>query len=177
MAKFCGGLNIDKNTLKVIQGVICDIGATTVNMNKAVTTCGQLWDGDLFTVVKVGDSKVVTLHNSEGNGVGEAVIAKGNCGVGLDGRFFKLSKGVVSLQDGFLLTVNATPDTASIKVVDADSVEVAPVAGKTNVFLLSGIGDQYGVNVEKEGYTGKHLTIINDKDQTLTVELEENPQG
>lgn len=56
-------------------------------------------------------------------------------------------------------------------------VEVEPVAGKTNVFLLSGIGDQYGVNVEKEGYTGKHLTITNDKDQALNVELVENPQG
>ena len=52
-----------------------------------------------------------------------------------------------------------------------------PLDGKTNVFLLSGIGDQYGVNVEKEGYTGKHLTITNDKDQTLNVELVENPQG
>lgn len=176
MAKFCGGIKLD-NTFKVIKGIICDANATTVDATKAVSTCGQRWDGALFTVVKVGDSKVVTLHNSEGNGVGEAVIAKGNCSVGLDGRFFKLNKGVVSLQDGFLLTVNATPDTASIKVVDADSVEVAPVSGKTNVFLLSGIGDQYGVNVEKEGYTGKHLTITNDKDQTLTVELVENPQG
>lgn len=177
MAKYCGGLNIDKNTLKVIQGVICDIGATTVKVDKAISTCGQLWDGDLFTVVKVGDTKVVTLHNSEGEGVGEAVIAKGNCGVGLDGRFFKLNNGVVSLQDGFLLTVNATPDTASIKVVDADSTEVEPVEGKTNVFLLSGIGDQYGVNVEKEGYTGKHITITNNKDQTVNIELEETPQG
>ena len=177
MAKFCGGLNIDKNTLKVINGVICDIGATTVKVNRAVSTCGQLWDGDLFTVVRVGDSKVVTLHNSEGNGVGEPVVTKGNCGVGLDGRFFKLNNGVVSLQDGFLLTVNATPDTASIKVVDADSVEVESVAGKTNVFLLSGLGDKYGVNVEKEGYTGKHVTITNDKDQVLNVELVENPQG
>lgn len=69
-----------------------------------------------------------------------------------------------------------TPDTASIKVVDADSVEVTPVAGKTNVFLLSDIGDKYGVNVEKEGYTGKHLTITNDKDQTLDIQLEETPQ-
>lgn len=176
MAKFCGGIKLD-NTFKVIKGIICDANATTVDATKAVSTYGQRWDGDLFTIANVGDSKVVTLHNSEGNGVGEAVVAKGNCGVGLDGRFFKLNKGVVSLQDGFLLTVNATPDTASIKVVDADSVEVSPVAGKTNVFLLSGIGDQYGVNVEKEGYTGKHLTIINNKDQTLNVELVENPQG
>ena len=177
MAKYCGGIALDKKSLKIIKGVICDVNASTVDVSKAVTTCGQLWDGDLFTVVKAGDSKVVTLHNSEGNGVGEAVIAKGNCGVGLDGRFFKLNKGIVSLQDGFLLTVNAIPDTASIKVVDAESAEVAPVDGKTNVFLLSGIGDQYGVNVEKEGYTGKHLTITNDKDQTVDVELVENPQG
>ena len=172
MAKFCGGIKLDK-TFKVIKGIICDANATTVDATKAVSTCGQRWDGALFTV----SNKVITLHNSEGEEVGTPVPTKGNCGVGLDGRFFKLNKGVVSLQDGFLLTVNATPDTASIKVVDADSVEVEPVAGKTNVFLLRGIGDQYGVNVEKEGYTGKHLTITNDKDQTLTVELVENPQG
>lgn len=172
MAKFCGGIKLD-NTFKVINGVICDANATTVDATKAVSTCGQLWDGSLFTV----SNNVITLHNSEGDEIGTPAAIKGNCGVGLDGRFFKLSNGVVSLQDGFLLTVNATPDTASIKVVDADSVEVEPVTGKTNVFLLSGIGDQYGVNVEKEGYTGKHLTITNDKDQILNVELVENPQG
>lgn len=172
MAKFCGGIKLD-DTFKIINGIICDANATSVDEAKAVSTCGQLWDGALFT--KRGH--VVTLHNSEGDEVGNVVPISGNCGVGLDGRFFKLNNGVVSLQDGFILTVDATPDTASIKVVDADSVEVAPVAGKTNVFLLSGIGDQYGVNVEKEGYTGKHLTITNDKDQTLNVELVENPQG
>ena len=177
MAKYCGGINLNLETLKIINGVICDVNASTVDVNKAISTCGQLWDGNLFAVAKVGDSKIITLHNSEGEEIGEPVFVKGNCGVGLDGRFFKVNKGVVSLQDGFLLTVNATPDTASIKVVDADSVEIEPVEGKTNVFLLSGIGDQYGVNVEKEGYTGKHLTITNNKDQTLTVELEEIPQG
>lgn len=172
MAKFCGGIHLDKNTLKTINGVICDIAATTVNVNKAITTCGQLWDGDLFTVVKVGDSKVVTLHNSEGNGVGEAVIAKGNCGVGLDGRFFKLSKGVVSLQDGFVLTVNATPADATIKVTDVDSAEVAPIAGTTNTFLLSGLSDSYTVEVSKTGFTTKTQTIVNDGDQTVEVTLE-----
>lgn len=177
MAKYCGGIKLSSESLKIIKGVICDVNASTVDVSKAISTCGQLWDGNLFAVAKVGDSKIITLHNSEGEEIGEPVFAKGNCGVGLDGRFFKVNKGIVSLQDGFLLTVNVTPDTASIKVVDADSTEIEPVEGKTNVFLLSGIGDQYGVNVEKEGYTGKHLTITNNKDQTLTVELEENPQG
>lgn len=172
MAKFCGGIHLDKNTLKTINGVICDIAATTIKVDKAITTCGQLWDGDLFTVVKVGDSKVVTLHNSEGNGVGEAVIAKGNCGVGLDGRFFKLSKGVVSLQDGFVLTVNATPADATIKVTNVDSAEVAPIAGTTNTFLLSGLSDSYTVEVSKTGFTTKTQTIVNNGDQTVEVTLE-----
>lgn len=97
-------------------------------------------------------------------------------GAALGGGDFKIADGVVSLQDGFLLTVVTDPEAASVKVVDADSVEVEPteVGGKT--YLLAGIGDQYGVNVEYTGYTGKHLTITNDKDQTLNVTLEETPQ-
>lgn len=176
MANWCGGIKLDKNTLKIINGVICDANATTVDRSKAVSTCGQLWDGALFTVVKVGGAGYITLHGSEGEEIGAPIVGRGNCGVGLDGRFFKVVNGAVTLQDGFLLTINVTPDTASIKVVDADSVEVTPVVGKTNVFLLSDIGDKYSVNVEKEGYTGKHLTITNDKDQTLDIQLEETPQ-
>lgn len=176
MAKYCGGIAIDE-TLKIIKGVICDAGASTVDVTKAVSTCGQLWDGDLFTTVVVDGHKIVTLHNSEGEEVGTPIFAKGNCGVGLDGRFFKVNKGAVSLQDGFVLTVVTDPETASVTVVDAGSETVDPIEAGGKSFLLSGIGDQYGVNVEYTGYTGKHLTITNDKDQTLTVTLEETPQG
>lgn len=177
MAKFCGGIALGEG-LKVINGIICDSAATTVDKSKAVTGCGQLWDGALFTKVSVGGVPVITLHNSEGEEVGAPIKAHGNCGVGLDGRFFKLVDGKVNLQDGFLLTVITNPDTASVKVVDADNEEVAPIAGGNGkTFLLAGIGDSYGVNVEKEGYTGKHTTIVNSKDQTVTVELVENPQG
>ena len=153
MATFCGGIKLD-NTFKVIKGVICDAGASTVDVTKAISTCGQLWDGELFTVSKIGDSKVITLHNSEGEEVGDVVFAKGNCGVGLDGRFFKIADGVVSLQDGFILTVTTDPEAASVTVVDADSETVEPIEAGGKTYLLSGIGDQYGVNVEYEGYTG-----------------------
>lgn len=176
MAKFCGGIALGKG-LKVINGIICDSAATTVDKSKAVTGCGQLWDGALFTKVSVGGVPVITLHNSEGEEVGAPIKAHGNCGVGLDGRFFKLVDGQVNLQDGFLLTVFAIPDTATITVMDADSAEVNPVEGNANVFLLSGIGDKYSVTVQKDGYTGKSQTITNDKDQTITIELEEEPQG
>lgn len=48
MAKYCGGIALDKNSLKIIKGIICDINASAVDVSKAVSTCGQLWDGDLF---------------------------------------------------------------------------------------------------------------------------------
>lgn len=167
MAKFCGGIKLDK-TFKVIKGIICDANATTVDATKAVSTCGQRWDGALFTV----SNKVITLHNSEGEEVGTPVPIKGNCGVGLDGRFFKLNKGVVSLQDGFVLTVNATPSDATIKVTDVDSVEVAPITGTANTFLLSGLGDSYTLTVSKTGFTTKTQAIVNNRDQTVEVTLE-----
>lgn len=166
MAKFCGGIKLD-DTFKIIKGIICDANATTVDATKAVSTCGQRWDGALFTV----SNKVVTLHNSEGEEVGTPAPIKGNCGVGLDGRFFKLSKGVVSLQDGFVLTVNATPADATIKVTDVDSAEVAPITGTTSTFLLSGLGDSYTLTVSKTGYTTKTQTITNNGDQTVEVAL------
>lgn len=167
MAKFCGGIKLD-NTFKVIKGIICDANATTVDATKAVSTCGQRWDGALFTV----RDKVITLHNSEGEEVGTPVSIRGNCGVGLDGRFFKVSKGVVSLQDGFVLTVNATPSDATIKVTDVDSAEVAPIAGTTNTFLLSGLGDSYTLTVSKTGFTTKTQAVVNNGDQTVEVTLE-----
>lgn len=176
MAKYCGGIALGEG-LKLLNGVICDTNAKTVDVSKAVSTCGQLWDGNLFATAVVNGYKVITLHTVDGEDVGEPIVVKGNCGVGLDGRFFKLVKGKVNLQDGFVLTVVTDPVTASVKVVDSDNVEIQPIEENGKTFLLSGIGDSYGVNVEKDGYTGKHITIVNNKDQTVNIELVENPQG
>ena len=172
MAKYCGGIKLSSESLKIIKGIICDVNASTVDVSKAISTCGQLWDGNLFTVAKVGDSKIITLHNSEGEEIGEPVFAKGNCGVGLDGRFFKVNKGVVSLQDGFVLNVNSTPSDATIKVTDVDSAEVAPITGTTNTFLLSGLGDSYTLTVSKTGFTTKTQAVVNNGDQTVEITLE-----
>ena len=168
MAKYCGGIKLSSESLKIIKGIICDVNASTVDATKAVSTCGQRWDGALFTV----SNKVITLHNSEGEEVGTPVPIKGNCGVGLDGRFFKVNKGVVSLQDGFVLTVNATPSDATIKVTDVNSAEVAPITGTTNTFLLSGLGDSYTLTVSKTGFTTKTQAVVNNGDQTVEVTLE-----
>lgn len=167
MAKYCGGIKIDE-TMKIINGVICDANASAVDVSKAVSVCGQLWDGNLFAV----SDKVITLHGSEGEDIGTPTKIKGNCGIGLDGRFFKLDKGVVSLQNGFVLTVNVTPTDATIKVTDAGSIVIAPITDTTNTFLLSGLGDTYTVEVSKTGYTTKTQTITNNGDQTITITLE-----
>ena len=171
MANWCGGIKLDKNTLKIINGVICDANAVSVDRSKAVSTCGQLWDGALFTVVKVGGASYITLHGSEGEEIGAPVMGRGNCGVGLDGRFFKIVNGAVTLQDGFLLTVDVTPDDAIVTVKDADSTPVTPITGTTNQFLLSGLGDSYTVTVSKTGYTAQTKTITNDKNQIIIVTL------
>ena len=167
MAKYCGGIKIDE-TMKIINGVICDANASAVDVSKAVSVCGQLWDGNLFAV----SDKVITLHGSEGEDIGTPTKIKGNCGIGLDGRFFKLDKGVVSLQDGFVLTVDVTPTDATIKVTDTDSAVIAPITGTTNTFLLSGLGDTYTVEVSKTGYTTKTQTVTNNADQKIVITLE-----
>ena len=168
MPNFCGGIRLDGVTLKVINGVICEATADSVNMDDAVSTCGQLWDGASFKVERVGGCPVITLLSA--SGIVEKTLS--NCGVGLDGRFFKLSKGVVSLQNGFVLTVNATPSDATIKVTGVDSAEVAPITGTTNTFLLSGLGDSYTLTVSKTGFTTKTQAVVNNGDQTVEVTLE-----
>lgn len=168
MANFCGGIKLGA-TLKLINGVICDANTTTVDKSKAVSTCGQLWDGALFAVAAVGGAKLITLHNSEGEEVGTPVVGRGNCGVGLDGRFFKVVKGTVELQDGFVLTVDVTPKDAIITVTDADGEEVDPVSDNAKQFLLSGIGDTYTVTATKTGYTTEAKQVKNTGDQTFKM--------
>ena len=93
MSNFCGGIRLDGVTLKVINGVICGATADSVNVDDAVSTCGQLWDGASFKVERVDGCPVITLLSASG-------IAKktlGNCGVGLDGRYFRIEDGKVVL--------------------------------------------------------------------------------
>lgn len=177
MSNFCGGIRLDKNTLKIINGVICDANATIVDRSKAVSTCGQLWDGALFTVVKVGGSGYITLHGSEGEEIGAPIMGRGNCGVGLDGRFFKIVNGAVTLQEGFLLTVDVTPKDAIITVTDVEGTEVDPVSDNTKQFLLSGIGDTYTVTATKAGYTTEAKQVKNTGDKTLKIVMKEAVGG
>lgn len=91
MSNFCGGIRLDGVTLRVINGVICDATVESVNVDNAVSTCGQLWDGASFKVVRVNGSPVITSVSA----LGSVKKILGNCGVGLDGRFFRIEDGKV----------------------------------------------------------------------------------
>ena len=93
MSNFCGGIRLDGVTLKVINGVICEATADSVNVDDAVSTCGQLWDGASFKVERVDECPVITLLSA--SGVVEKTL--GNCGIGLDSRFFHIEDGKVVL--------------------------------------------------------------------------------
>lgn len=170
MAKFCGGVALGEG-LKLLNGVICDADAVSVDVAKAITTCGQLWDSNLFSTATVDGVNVITLHHSEGEEITKPIKVKGNCGVGLDGRFFSLKGDKVYLQDGFVLTVITDPEDATVKVVDAEGAEVVSVG--EGHYLLSDIGDAYTITVSKEGYTEKSQTVTNNGDQTVTIKLEQ----
>ena len=83
--------------------------------------------------------------------------------------FFKVVKGTVELQDGFVLTVDVTPKDAIITVTDADGEEVDPVSDNAKQFLLSGIGDTYTVTATKTGYTTEAKQVKNTGDQTFKI--------
>lgn len=93
MSNFCGGIRLDGVTLKVINGVICEATVDSVNVGNAVSTCVQLWDGASFKVKRVDGCPVITLLSA--SGIVEKIL--GNCGVGLDGRFFHIEDGKVVL--------------------------------------------------------------------------------
>ena len=55
MPNFCGGIRLDGVTLKVINGVICEATADSVNMDDAVSTCGQYLSGGHRRLMAGGD--------------------------------------------------------------------------------------------------------------------------
>lgn len=69
------------------------------------------------------------------------------------------------------LTVNVTPDDATIEVKDSDGKVVAPNEGSTNVFTLLDITNQYTITASKDGYVTQTVTIQNTKNQQVDITL------
>lgn len=173
MAKFCGGFKFD-SSLKLIDGILCLSEAVAVDKSKAVTGCGQMWDGDEFKIVKVDGYRPCVTLKRNGNDV---KFMAGNCGVGLDSTFFNKVGNVVSVADGYTLRVEYTPVEAAVTVLDEKSNAIDPreTGEGYNVYTLKNLDGKYSVTVEEDGYTGKSQTIDNDRNQVIKVDLEEVP--
>ena len=171
MAKFCGGIKLDPKFFKIIDGVICTKGAPEegFDVTNTISTCGQLWAGRSFAL---RNGVLTSVHTFCPH---PPVPIKGNCGIGLDGLYFKLSNGVVAKAGvGFLLEVNVTPSDATIKVIDVNGDEWPPIAGINNIFVITKVGT-YRVEVSKTGYITKDEYVRLDEDhieQTIEVTLE-----
>lgn len=168
MAKFCGGIKLDPKLFEIIDGVICGKGHGADPSN-TISACGQLWDGRLFALRDGVITLVKPLYQHP------PVPIKGNCGIGLDGLCFKLSNGVVTIvEESSLLVVNVAPSDATIKVIDVNGDKWEPIAGTTNIFMITKIGT-YRVEVSKTGYITKDEYVRIDEDhfeQTIEVTLE-----
>ena len=172
MAKFCGGIKLDPESFEIIDGVICAKGASAeegFDPTNTISACGQLWDGNIFALRNGVITFAYSLFEHP------PVPIKGNCGIGLDGLYFKLSNGVVAKAGvGFLLDVNVAPSDATIKVIDINGDKLEPTAGTTNIFVVPQEGI-YEVEVSKTGYITKTKTVRIDADhfeQTIEVTLE-----
>lgn len=169
MANFCGGFKFQSDFMYIIDGVVCNADASTVDKSKAVSACGQLWDGEFFAVTNIGGSKCITLRGSVGEEFDKPIMMRGPCGIGLDGRFFGIVRrnNRLGLFPGFLLTVNVLPEDATITVTDVNGNEVDPIG--TNQYMLSDFGDTYTVTCVKAGFTTETKQIKNTGKQTVDI--------
>ena len=70
MANWCGGIKLDKNTLKIIDGVICDANATPADATIAVKDADSAavtpitGTTNQFLLSGLGDSYTVTVRRA-----------------------------------------------------------------------------------------------------------------
>ena len=79
----------------------------------------------------------------------------------------------VKSKNSCTLTVNVTPDNATIEVKDADGNVVPPNVGSTKVFTLNNIMGEYTVTASKNGYVSQTVTITNAKNQEVNITLQQ----
>lgn len=168
----CYGLTIDNTMLKVVGNVLTVQGVTTPS--RIISACGLLLDSDVFEVLTQnnGRNPVITSVNVPSTTYPSQYRMLGDCnGIYFDSRFFSLtSVGALTFTEGFVLTINATPSTATISVTENGSA-VQPIAGTTNQFLMTEIDATYTYTVSATNYTTQTSTVTANDNQTVTITL------
>ena len=86
----CGGIKLNEDVFKEINGVITL--STESEIHNPVTSCGQLWDSNIFSVGKVEDKYIISIaaRNEE---IHLGSLIKTNCSILCDGHYFSVDEG------------------------------------------------------------------------------------
>lgn len=158
----CGGIKLNEDIFKEINGVITL--STESEVHDPVTSCGQLWDSNIFSV---GKHEEIPLGS----------LIKANCSILCDGHYFSVDeKGVLNFTERYLLEVLVSDVYGNIVpgckiTVTKGEEQIEPFAEANNIFPLDEIDGEYTVNVSASGYVAQEVQVTADEDQILTITL------
>lgn len=170
----CGGIKLNEDIFKEINGVITL--STESEIHNPVTSCGQLWDSNIFSVGKVEDKYIISIaaRNEE---IPLGSLIKTNCSILCDGHYFSVDeKGALSFTERYLLEVLVSDIHGNVIpgceiTVTKEEEQIAPFAEANNIFPLDEIDGEYTVNVSASGYVAQEVQVTADEDQILTITL------
>lgn len=170
----CGGIKLNEDIFKEINGVITL--STESEVHDPVTSCGQLWDSNIFSVGKVEDRYIISMATRHEE-IPLGSLIKANCSILCDGHYFSVDeKGVLSFTERYLLEVlvsdihgNAIPGCEITVTKEEEQIE--PFAETDNIFPLDEIDGEYVVNVSAPDYVAQEINVTANEDQILTVTL------
>lgn len=171
MPNFCGGLKYDHDTLKVENGIVT-IFDNDESLTNIVTPCGQFFDGNIFEVVKVDGSKVLTATGIDTD-IPMLSIIKSSCGLKLDARFFSLKENKELIyHERHILEVLVNPPTAQyIIIVTQNEEPIESFEGTDNIFPMDEIDAQYSISVTADNYQEFTQQVTADADHIVTAVL------
>lgn len=170
----CGGIKLNEDVFKEINGVITL--STESEIHNPVTSCGQLWDSNIFSVGKVEDKYIISMaaRNEE---IPLGSLIKTNCSILCDGHYFSVDeKGVLSFTERYLLEVlvsdiHGNAISGCEITVTKEEEQIESFAEVNNIFPLDEIDGEYTVNVSASGYVAQEVQVTADEDQILTITL------
>lgn len=160
----CGGLLINTDSFKMINGIITDANATTVTNSFNATFCGgQYFDSSYFAQV----NKVITTTGT----TSVSTSSQANCSLLYDSSKFQLdSDGAIEYKSA-VLTMNVTPTDATVVITDSNDNVIQ--ASGDNTYPVQ-VTKGYTYVVSKAGYVTETDSVVINDDLEVTISLEEH---
>lgn len=159
-----GGILIDDEAFKTIDGILTDKTKQSVVTANAITVCGLQVDGDTFGIVGncITTKGTTTVPNQ----------IKSTCGgLYFDSRYFAFYDGVLSLPH-MTIKFNVTPPTATISMIDYNTetlIEPDEVGG--NIYTVVAGGYEY--TIRATGYMNYTDRLDATASQTIDITMVE----